>query len=60
MRQQTDVAADLCDSLAWRRQSRLDVPALPLGLEAAAPLTAISVRHALSLSGKGSDPGRCA
>jgi hypothetical protein len=38
---------------ACLRRSRLDGPALPLGLEAAAPLTAISVRHALSLSGKG-------
>ena len=29
-------------------------------LEAVAPLTAISVRHALVLSGRGADPGRCA
>jgi hypothetical protein len=46
-------------AVALRRQSRLDGWRLPSGLEAVAPLIAISARHALSLS-EGSDPGRCA
>ena len=40
-----DGAARRSAAYAWRRQSHLDVPALPSGLEAVAPLTAISVRH---------------
>src|SRR4051812_36954551 len=43
----------------WRRQSGLAVPALPLGLEAKAPLTAIGVAARAVAVRYASDPGRC-